>query len=172
MVATDTRLRAQVQSELAAVVGAAGLDLEGVELASAGRRRVLRVLVDCDGGVDLDAVAEVSRAISETLDTGEVMGATPYVLEVSSPGAERPLTAPRHWRRASGRLVRAELTDGSVLIARVRTAGETSVALEAPGGRRDLDYAQVRRARVQIEFAHQGEPGERDEVDATDETGG
>ncbi|MGQ0630218.1 MAG: ribosome maturation factor RimP [Sporichthyaceae bacterium] len=168
MVAVDSRLRTQVQAELAVVVSAAGLDLEGVELAAAGRRRVLRVLVDCDGGVDLDAVADISRQISEALDAGDVMGATPYVLEVSSPGAERPLTAPRHWRRASGRLVRADLADGSVLVARVVSADDSGAVLDGPDGRRSVEYGQVGRARVQVEFNHAGDDADTDDTDDTE----
>ena len=93
---------------LAPVVAATGYDLEDVTVTSAGRRSLVRVIVDADGGVDLDAVAEVSRVVSEALDgdaDGGAAFAGPYVLEVSSPGVDRPLTEPRHWRRAIGRLV-------------------------------------------------------------------
>jgi len=93
---------------LAPVVSATGHDLEDVNVTSAGRRSLVRVVVDADGGVDLDAVAEVSRVVSEALDADAPGGpafAGPYVLEVTSPGVDRPLTEPRHWRRAVGRLV-------------------------------------------------------------------
>src|SRR5439155_892857 len=73
---------------------------------SARRRRLLRVVVDADGGVDLDNIALVSREASARLDDTGAMGEAPYTLEVSSPGVDRPLTQPRHWRRAVGRLVR------------------------------------------------------------------
>jgi ribosome maturation factor RimP len=91
------------------VVRAAGLDLESVRVGGAGRRRLLRVVVDADGGVDLDAIALVSREASARLDDTGAMGEAPYTLEVSSPGVDRPLTQPRHWRRAMGRLVRVPL---------------------------------------------------------------
>jgi len=82
------------------------MDLESVRVGSAGRRRLLRVIVDADGGVSLDGIALVSREVSARLDATGAMGEAPYTLEVSSPGVDRPLTLPRHWRRAVGRLVR------------------------------------------------------------------
>src|SRR3954451_21966512 len=98
--------RQRVRDALDPLVTAAGYDLEDVSVTAAGRRSVVRVIVDRDGGVDLDAVAEVSRALSAGLDESDVMGEAPYVLEVSSPGVDRALTEPRHWRRAIGRRVR------------------------------------------------------------------
>ncbi|WP_019876494.1 ribosome maturation factor RimP [Sporichthya polymorpha] len=152
-------LPVRIERLVAPVVTAAGLDLEGVEVTPAGRRRVLRVVVDRDGGIDLDGVAEVSRAVSDTLDASDVMGGQAYVLEVTSPGTDRPLTAPRHWRRAVGRLVKAELTDGSTRTARVLEAGE-DVAVLADG---PLAYGEVRRARVEVEFGKSDElQGEED----------
>ena len=86
-------------------VGAAGYDLEELVVTPAGRRSVVRVVVDRDEGVTLDDIAEVSRQVSDVLDQNDDgMGRTPYVLEVTSPGVDRPLTEPRHWRRnARGR---------------------------------------------------------------------
>ncbi len=92
------------------VVGAAGMDLESVRIGAAGRRWLLRVVVDADNGPGLDEIALVSRSVSAELDASGVMGQAAYTLEVSSPGVDRPLTEPRHWRRAVGRLVRAPLS--------------------------------------------------------------
>ena len=97
---------AELERLLAPIVRAAGMDLESVRVGSAGRRRLLRVIVDADGGVSLDGIALVSREVSARLDATGAMGEAPYTLEVSSPGVDRPLTLPRHWRRAVGRLVR------------------------------------------------------------------
>src|SRR5581483_8320201 len=91
------------------VVRAAGMDLESVRVGAAGRRRLLRLVVDSDSGVGLDEIADVSRDISARLDSSAVMGNAAYTLEVSSPGIDRPLTEPRHWRRARGRLVAVPL---------------------------------------------------------------
>ncbi|HYN75408.1 MAG TPA: ribosome maturation factor RimP [Candidatus Limnocylindria bacterium] len=146
--ATADRLRVL----LTPVVSAAGLDLESVEVTPAGRRRVVRVAVDKDGGVSLDDVALVSRAISDALDAGDVMGDQAYVLEVGSPGLDRPLTEPRHWRRAVGRLVAIELVAGDAVTGRVEAADGDGVDLGVAGHDRRLTYAQVRRAHLEVEF--------------------
>jgi len=94
---------AELARVLEPVVRAAGMDLESVRVSPAGRRRLLKLVVDADGGAALDQIAEVSREASVRLDASGVMGEVPYTLEVSSPGVDRPLTEPRHWRRAQGR---------------------------------------------------------------------
>jgi len=142
------------------VVSASGLDLEAVEVQALGRRRLLRVLVDRDGGISLDEVAALSRALSAALDADDVMGEQPYVLEVSSPGVDRPLTLPRHWRRANGRLVEAVLTDGTSVSGRVGAADESSVALATDTGVATLRYEQVSRAHIQVEFRRPDESQE------------
>jgi len=153
----------RVRAVVAPVVAAAGLDLEDLTLASAGRRRVLRIAVDRDGGVSLDDVALVSQRVAEQLDASDVMGEQPYVLEVGSPGVDRPLTEPRHWRRATGRLVEVVLADGSTVVGRVLVVEVDTVVLDVPGGDRRLRLHDVARARVQVEFgspARPDEPGE------------
>ena len=98
---------------LEAPLAALGLDLEAVELTRAGQRRLLRVAIDQDGGVTLDDVADATREVSRVLDAPDssaLMGGQPYTLEVSSPGTDRPLRLPRHWRRNRGRLVTVSLT--------------------------------------------------------------
>ncbi|MBL1120095.1 ribosome maturation factor RimP [Streptomyces sp. 110] len=140
------------------LVSARDLDLEEVEVTPAGRRRVLRVVVDSDDGVQLDTCAELSRDISKTLDDTDAMGQTAYVLEVTSPGAERPLAEPRHYRRATGRLMRARLADGGELVARIVSVDDEGLELEVPGvkGRkptaRRLAFEEISKARVEIEF--------------------
>lgn len=148
---------------LAPVVEAAGVDLEQLVITPAGKRRVVRVVVDADGGVDLDRVADVSRAVSEVLDTtpeaDRALGGAPYVLEVTSPGTDRPLTEPRHWRRATSRLVRVRLADGTEVLGRVTAPGDTTAVLTTPEGERTVVYADVARALVQVEFdrKHEGD---------------
>ncbi|THA24232.1 ribosome maturation factor RimP [Streptomyces sp. RKND-216] len=140
------------------LAGNRGLDLEEITVTPAGNRRVLRVVVDSDEGVQLDTCAEVSREISVALDESDVMGGAPYVLEVTSPGADRPLTEPRHFRRAAGRLVRAQLHEGGELTARILSVDETGLDVEVPGvkGRkptaRRLEFDEIAKARVEIEF--------------------
>jgi ribosome maturation factor RimP len=158
MVAAD-KLPTRLQQVLEPVVSEAGLDLEGLEVTPAGRRRVLRVVVDKDGGIDLDGVADLSHAVSAALDATDVMGGQPYVLEVTSPGTDRPLTEPRHWRRAVGRLVKIDFADGSTRTARVVSAGAEAAQTEDG----EVRYAEVRRARVEVEFGRV-DPAEEAEI--------
>ena len=137
---------------LSPVAAAHGLDLEDVVVTPAGRRRLLRVVVDRDGGIELDLVATVSTAVSAALDAADVMGATPYVLEVTSPGVDRPLTEPRHWRRAATRLVAVTRTDGSSLLGRVSGADDDGLTLDIDGAQTSLSWAEVSAGRVQVEF--------------------
>ncbi|TFV83479.1 ribosome maturation factor RimP [Blastococcus sp. CT_GayMR16] len=145
------------------VVGEAGYDLEELVVTPAGRRSVVRVVIDRDQGVTLDDIAEISRAVSEVLDANDDgMGRTPYVLEVTSPGVDRPLTDPRHWRRNLGRLV--SVTVGSDELTGRITAVEDSgvdLAVEArskPGAKkrpptpRHVPWAELGAGRVQVEF--------------------
>ena len=162
--ATADRLRGL----LTPVVAAAGLDLESVDVIPAGRRRLVRVAIDKDGGVTLDDVAVVSRTVSDALDTSDVMGAEPYVLEVSSPGVDRPLTEPRHWRRSVGRLVKVELVTGSTVVGRVEAADNDGVDLEVDGHDRRLAFGEVRVAKVEVEFNRPGATEALD--DSTDDT--
>ncbi|MFV0127475.1 ribosome maturation factor RimP [Streptomyces sp. HMX112] len=140
------------------LVSAEGLDLEEIEVSRAGRRRVLRIVVDSDEGVELDACAELSRAISGKLDETDAMGEGEYVLEVSSPGADRPLTEHRHYVRATGRLVRLQLHEGDDVVARVLAVDDEGLDLEVPGvkGRkptaRRVEFPLIAKARVEIEF--------------------
>lgn len=140
------------------LVAAKGLDLEEIEMSKAGKRRMLRIIVDSDEGVELDACAELSREVSDLLDETEAMGEDEYVLEVSSPGADRPLTEHRHYIRATGRLVRFQTADGGELIARILDVDDEGMDLEVPGvkGRkataRRIAFTDIAKARVEIEF--------------------
>jgi ribosome maturation factor RimP len=153
----STASRARLLQLLTPVVEAAGHDLEDVTVSPAGKRRVVRVVVDKDGGSTLDDIADVSRAVSDLLDTAEqdepdLLGGA-YVLEVSSPGVDRPLTLPRHWRRNTGRLVTATVADGSTLTGRVTSADELEVVLDVDGTERRLLVAEITRGDVQVEFS-------------------
>jgi ribosome maturation factor RimP len=169
------------------VVVAAGYDLEDLVVTPAGRRSVVRVVVDRDQGVTLDDIAEVSRAVSEVLDQhDDGMGRTPYVLEVTSPGVDRPLTEPRHWRRNVGRLVTVKVGPaGSAdeVTGRVTAVDDAGVtlAVEAkgkPGARkrpptpREVPWVELGTGRVQVEFGRHAADEAADETadDAVDDT--
>src|SRR5487761_303956 len=176
------------------VISAAGLELESVRVVRAGRRSLLRDVVDSDQGVSLDDIAEVSRAAAAEIDASDVMGSGPYTLEVSSPGVDRPLTEPRHWRRASGRLVRVSVAGGHgengrlesapsssltpqadhsrTVEGRIIKAGPAGVTLETDGELREFGYAELGPGLVQLEFGKP--PGDRGTFpqDDTDPAGG
>ncbi|UGQ09894.1 ribosome maturation factor RimP [Yinghuangia sp. ASG 101] len=144
--------RDRLRRLLEPVASRAGVDLEDVSVTPAGKRRVLRVVVDADGGVDLDGVAAVSRGMSDALDASDVMGSMPYQLEVGTPGVDRPLTAERHWRRARGRLVAVRSADGVATTGRVTDADADGVELDVDGTPRRLAYDEIAKATVQVEF--------------------
>ncbi len=144
----DKRLAALIEP----VVTAAGMDLESLRMTVAGRRRLLRVVVDSDNGVSLDDAAEVSRELSVALDAADVLGDVPYTLEVSSPGVDRPLTEPRHWRRARGRLVRVQVAGEGAVAGRVLAADAGGVTLGLAAGERRFRYADLGAGSVQVEF--------------------
>jgi ribosome maturation factor RimP len=144
--------KARVRAVIEPVITGAGYDLEDLSLSRAGRRHLLRVLVDADGGIGLDDIAVVSREISRALDVadeaeGEVL-AGEYQLEVSSPGVDRPLTLPRHWRRNVGRLVTV-----NGLTGRVTAADDQGIVLDD----REIAHADLGPGKVQIEFKRMDE---------------
>jgi ribosome maturation factor RimP len=142
----------RISDALGDALSGLGLDLEAVELTAAGKKRMLRVAVDKDGGVSLDDIAEATRAVSQELDEGDLMGEHAYTLEVTSRGVDRPLTEPRHWRRNHDRLVRAGLTDGTQVTGRVTDSDDTGATLEISGAPHRLEYAAITKALVQVEF--------------------
>ena len=176
---------ARLVQELTPVVAAAGAELEELAVSKAGRRSVVRVVIDGDAGVTLDDVATVSRALSEALDELDArepaLLAGAYVLEVSSPGVDRPLTAPRHWRRNLSRLVTVHLADGTSVTGRVLRADEDAatgaLVLEIDGAERSLAYAEIVRGQIQVEFNRPGaaldeaaaEDDDADDADDADE---
>ena len=165
--------RERLVTVLGPAVASAGCDLEEVTVSPAGKRKIVRVVVASDAGVTLDEVAAVSRAVTEVLDARdtELFGASPYVLEVSSPGVDRPLTEPRHWRRAVGRLVEVSVA-GTPTRARVTGADDAGVELADEAGTRTRHgWAELGEGKVQVEFGkvEQGEDDGDDELDDLEE---
>lgn len=148
---------------LTAPLAELGLDVEAVELTPAGKRRVLRVAVDTDGGLTLDDVASATKLIDRVLESdgpdggSAVMGELPYTLEVTSRGVDRPLTLPRHWRRNEGRLVKVASTSdeggtATEVVGRIGVSDDEGVTLDVAGAEVRIVYADVTKALVQIEF--------------------
>ncbi|MDP4014007.1 MAG: ribosome maturation factor RimP [Candidatus Nanopelagicales bacterium] len=141
-----------------------GAELEEVRVLSAGGRRLLRVAVDTPTGITLDELAAATRVVSAALEDSPHLGKRPYVLEVSSPGVDRPLTAPSHWRRNVGRLVRV-LAAGETIIGRIRGVDERASRVvldevESGAGERSLPLDSIERAVVQVEFKRRDETEE------------
>lgn len=148
------KLRDDVAASVVASVDAS-IDVEDLTITKAGRRQLVRVIIDRDGGIDLDLVASVSHQVSEILDRPEYESSLgdAYVLEVTSPGTDRPLTSEAHWRRALTRLVVADFADGTSVTARVMGVEDSQVTLQPEKGEAlTVPLAQVLRGTVQVEF--------------------
>jgi ribosome maturation factor RimP len=159
----------RVHEAVEPAVAGAGLVLEGVTVTPAGRRRVVRVVVDLPddavGSMDLDQVAVVSRAVAAALDADDsLLGGSPYVLEVTTPGVDRPLTARRHWSRARTRLVTVAVV-GAEVTGRVVSVGDEGVVLAVGGDERAVEWADLGTGRVQVEFSRPGGPADQDGAD-------
>lgn len=163
---TPDPLAATLRGVLEPVVAAAGFQIDEVEVRAVGRKHTVKVVVDVpenstDGtgaaGVGLDAIARLSRTAAAELDGHEHLIAGSYTLEVTSPGIDRPLTRPAHWRRAHLRLASVALAGGEKLDVRIGAAGPESVTVVEAGAKRpaarELRYSDVGRAVVQVEFS-------------------
>ena len=151
--AAATRVRAAIEPALAD----AGFDVEDVAVRAAGKRSLVQVVVDKDGGLTLDDVADATKVVSATLDTDDpITGA--YVLEVTSRGVDRPLTLPRHWRRNAGRLVVARKKDGTSVTGRILSADDDGAeVLVTVDGQVRVEYADVTKATIEVEFSRSEE---------------
>lgn len=134
----------------------AGYEIEDVVIDARTRPPRITVIADGDDGLDLDTAATLSRSASALLDELDTIG-DQYVLEVSSPGVDRPLTSAKHFRRARGRKVDVALSDGSTLTGRIGETNEDAVALVVRAGRdwaiREIPLGDVVKAVVQVEFS-------------------
>ena len=143
-----------LQELLAPVVAASGLELDSVTRTRSNAMPLLRVVVEAPigaAGIDSDTLADVSRAVSKALDAADPIDGE-YLLEVSTPGAERELTKVGHWKRQVGRLVRVKLRAGGYVSGRVIDAGETSATIDVDGEATTIDYQDMRKARSRVDF--------------------
>ncbi|MGH3648260.1 MAG: ribosome maturation factor RimP [Micromonosporaceae bacterium] len=167
-----TRQKQRLRSVVEPAVTSAGYDLDDLAVSRAGGRSVVRVVVDGEDGVSSDAIADISREVSAALDTAEEtegpISPSGYTLEVSSPGIDRPLTEPRHWRRNRGRLVKVKV-DRATRTGRVLAADDAGIRLDVAGEELELPYDRLGPGKVQIEFGRPSPPATRDDGDETDE---
>ncbi|WP_310785634.1 ribosome maturation factor RimP [Mycobacterium sp. Z3061] len=135
----------------------AGYEIEDVVINSRTRPPRITVIADGDTALDLDTIAALSRTASDLLDSVDGGDADGYILEVSSPGVDRPLTTEKHFRRARGRKVDLALADGSQLSGRIAEAGNGTLSLVVRTGRelamREIPLTDVVKAVVQVEFS-------------------
>ena len=133
-------------------LSALGFYLEDVTITSAGRRSMLTIIVDGDTHLSLDQVTSATKAIGEIVESIQSLGETPFTLEVSSPGLDRPLTKPRHWRKNIDRLVKVVLLDGKEIKGRIKAANEISATVDE----NEIKFSDVKRASLEVEFKQVG----------------
>lgn len=129
-----------------------GFYLEDLNISFAGKRSLLTVIVDADRHLSLDEVTQATKAISEIVENISALGSTPFTLEVTSPGIDRPLTKPRHWRKNIDRRIKIILQDGKEIKGRIKSANEVSATIDDV----EVSYADIKRANLEIEFKQVG----------------
>ncbi len=149
-------LKDQISELITPALQKAGYFLEDVNLVSPGQHRIVTVIVDGETGLNLDQVTVASKLVSELLDEASFMGETPFTLEVTSPGIDRPLTLPRHFAKNVDRLLKVTKNDGVVIIGRIQSNTENDVTLEVTEKKEVKEVvialAEIKRALVEIEF--------------------
>lgn len=149
-------LKDQVSELITPALHQAGYFLEDVNIVSPGQHRIVTVIVDGVSGLNLDQVTVASKLVSELLDAASFMGETPFTLEVTSPGIDRPLTLPRHFAKNADRLLKVTKNDGVVVMGRIRSNTEIDATLEVAEKKEvkevTVALADIKRATVEIEF--------------------
>lgn len=144
----NQELIAEISAAITPAIAAADCYLEEVTITPAGKSRILTVIVDSDSHLNLDQVTVVSRAVSEVVEALPALGDQPFTLEVTSPGVDRPLTQPRHWRKNKGRLINIVLIDGSAAKGRIGESADDSVTIDG----KIIELALIKRATIEVEF--------------------
>ena len=149
-------LKDQISELVTPAVSDLGFYLEDVHVATPGSHRIVTCIVDGDASLNLDQVTSVSRVISELLDEAVFMGETPFTLEVTSPGVDRPLTQPRHFAKNVDRLLKIIKLDGSEITGRILSNTDhdvtLSVAIKKETIEQSVSLADIKRAVVELEF--------------------
>jgi ribosome maturation factor RimP len=137
-----------ISAAITPALEALGFYLEDVTIISAGRRSMLTVIVDGDTHLSLDQVTSATKAIGEIVESIQSLGETPFTLEVTSPGLDRPLTKVRHWQKNINRLVKVVLLDGSEIKGRIIDVSEVSARVDE----KNINYSDIKRATLEVEF--------------------
>ena len=138
----------QVLAVITPAIESLGFYVEDITITSAGKRSMLTVIVDGDTHLSLDQVTVATKAISEIVENLPTLGNNPFTLEVTSPGLDRPLTKPRHWRKNQDRLIKIVLTDGKEVKGRIKDSTESSVTVDD----QTINFADIKRATLEVEF--------------------
>ena len=138
----------QVLAVITPEIESLGFYIEDITITSAGKRSMLTVIVDGDTHLSLDQVTVATKAISEIVENLPTLGNNPFTLEVTSPGLDRPLTKPRHWRKNKDRLIKIILNDGKEINGRIKESTENSVSVDE----QVINFADIKRATLEIEF--------------------
>jgi ribosome maturation factor RimP len=138
----------QVLAVITPAIESLGFYVEDITITSAGKRSMLTVIVDGDTHLSLDQVTVATKAISEIVENLPTLGNNPFTLEVTSPGLDRPLTKPRHWRKNQDRLIKIVLTDGKEIKGRIKDSTENAVTVDE----QTINFADIKRATLEVEF--------------------
>jgi ribosome maturation factor RimP len=138
----------QVLAVITPAIESLGFYVEDITITSAGKRSMLTVIVDGDTHLSLDQVTVATKAISEIVENLPTLGNNPFTLEVTSPGLDRPLTKPRHWRKNQDRLIKIVLNDGKEKMGRIKDSTESSVTVDE----QVINFADIKRATLEVEF--------------------
>ena len=141
-------LNEEISAAIRPIIEATGNYLEELSITSAGKVKILTVIIDSDTHLNLDQVTAVTKEISEVIEALEELGDGAFTLEVTSPGLDRPLTKPRHWGKNLDRLVKIVMTSGQEITGRIGEATETTVLVDS----QKISYEDIKRAVLEVEF--------------------
>ena len=154
-------LKDQISELITPALQQAGYFLEDINVVSPGNHRIVTVIVDGESALNLDQVTVASKLVSELVDEAPFMGETPFTLEVTSPGIDRPLTLPRHFAKNVTRLLKVTQSDGSVVTGRITSNTDSDVTLSVAEKKESKEVvialADIKRAVVEIEFNRKDE---------------
>lgn len=141
-------LNEEISAAIRPIIEATGNYLEELTITSAGKVKILTVIIDSDNHLNLDQVTAVTKEISEIIESLEGLGDGAFTLEVTSPGIDRPLTKPRHWRKNLDRLVKITMTSGQEITGRIGEATDSTVLVDL----QKVSFEDIKRAVLEIEF--------------------
>ena len=154
-------LKDQISELISPALHQAGYFLEDINIVSPGNHRIVTVIVDGESALNLDQVTVASKLVSELVDEASFMGETPFTLEVTSPGIDRPLTLPRHFAKNVTRLLKVTKSDGVVITGRITSNTDSDVTLIVTDKKEvkeeTIALADIKRAVVEIEFNRKDE---------------